>query len=175
MHEKRTQVLEAISKFKVEQAVAVKKLDAANKEVAAAKANLLSTGTEDLKAFQRAKTVYETLTTKASNFTIMANTYSNALVKLNKSLELIDANMAKAKLNVDTLQAKKTMVDAIKNVNKSIENIDGIGDSGLGIAIEKLDDNVLRESIKLEALSETSGNADVLTKEDAQNYLNNIK
>ena len=174
LHDKRVQVVEAISKFKVEQAVASKKLDYVNKEVEAAKKILVATSTSDFKAFQRAKDAYEVACSRKDNFNVMMNTYSNALAKLNASLELIDMNMMKAKTNVDTLQAKKTMLDAIKNANKTVENMNGIGDSSLGISLEKLDDDTLRESIKLEALSENA-TPNIASEAEAKAYLESIK
>jgi hypothetical protein len=47
------------------------------------------------------------------------------------------------------------MVDTIRAVNKSIENLNGVGDTDLAVNVEKLDDDMLRESVKLEALETT--------------------
>ena len=175
LFDKKQEILKAINKFKLEQAVTYKKLDQANKEATLAKKKLLETGTSDLKAFQRSKNIYELANTKVNNFNTMINTYSNALVKLELSLNLIEINMQKAQLNVDTLASKKTMVDAIKNVNKSVEDLNGVGDSNIGINIEKLNEDELRESIRLEVLNENNTLSIPMDQAQAQAYLDSLK
>lgn len=176
LHEKRAEVTKAISKFDVDRKVAEKKLADARIKAETAKKVLKETGSVDLKAFSRAKDIYETLLVAVSNLEIEVKTYSQAVAKLDSSLALINANMAKAKLNVDTLSSKKALLDTIKTVNKSIENMNGIGDSTLAVNIEKLDDDMLRENIRLEALN--TGNslkAEAVTQESAKAYLDALK
>ena len=176
LHEKRGKVVESISKFNVEKAVAAKKLALAKDKTKIAKETLVKTGTADLKAFARAKDAYEVANTEVENFKIMVGTYAKAVKKLEQSLSLIDSNMAKAKLNVDTLSSKKVMLDTIKAVNKSIENMNGVGDSDLAVNVEKLDDDMLRESIKLEALNKDGKPVKApLTEADARAYLDSLK
>ena len=175
LHDKRIKVVESISKFDVEKRVALKKLEYATNEVAIAKSALMSTGTSDLKAFNRAKNIYEIAKTKVGNFQTLVTTYELAIAKLNKSLALIDENMSKAKLNVDTLSSKKILVDTIKTVNKSIETMNGVDNSDLAVNIEKLDDDMLRESVKLEALENAEKPTTTLTEADAKAYIENLK
>ena len=59
-----------------------------------------------------------------------------------------------------------------KQVNKTVENLKGIGDSELGVNVEKLDDDVLRESIKLEALHEDESPA--MTKAEVEAFLKTL-
>ena len=75
-------------------------------------------------------------------------------------------------LYVATLESKKILVDSNKQVNKTVENLKGIGDSELGVNVEKLDDDVLRESIKLEALHEDESPA--MTKAEAEAFLKTL-
>ena len=176
LHEKRAEVTKAISKFGIDRKVAEKKLADARIKAETAKKVLKETGSADLKAFSRAKDIYETLLAAVSNLEIEVKTYSQAMAKLDSSLALINANMARAKLNVDTLSSKKALLDTIKTVNKSIENMNGIGDSTLAVNVEKLDDDMLRESIRLEALNTgNSPKAEAVTQESAKAYLDALK
>lgn len=172
LHEKKVDITKSISKFVLETKVAEKKLEYALSKLDAAKAKLREVGTEDMAAFGKAKEQYEVLSTEASNYKTMIGVYSNALSKLEKSLAVVDTNMAKAKTNVATLESKKILVDSIKQVNKTVENLNGIGDSELGVNVEKLDDDVLRESIKLEALHGTEMPA--MSKAEAEAFLKSL-
>ena len=103
----------------------------------------------------------------------MNSAYSNAIVKLENALYLIEANMSKAKVNVIALESKKVLVDSIAAVNETVESLNGVDNSNLGISIEKLDDDVIRESIKLEALRESTIPA--MDKNAAEDYLKSLK
>ena len=104
----------------------------------------------------------------------MANVYSNAVTKLQTSLQLVESSMQKAKANVDALSAKKALVENMKTVNATVESLRGVGDdAGMNAAIEKLDENAIRESIKLEALSEDSM-PKTTSKEAAEAYLKSL-
>ena len=173
LHSKKVEVQKNLQKFRLEQKVAEKKLTYALDKKEVAKKNLVATGTADMQAFNRAKDAYETAKIEVENFVAMGNAYSNAIVKLENTLYLIDTNMSKAKANVTALESKKVLVDSIKAVNKTVESLNGVGDSELGVSIEKLDDDVLRESIKLEALRESS--APTMDKSAADAYLQNLK
>lgn len=155
LYEKRAVVIESTRKYNVEKKVAEKKLERAKAEAEIAKKKVKEVGTADLKKFQAAKSLYEVKLTEIDNYTKMIEVYDNALKKLEQTLALVDTNMAKAKHNVEVLQSKKTMVDTIRAVNKSIENLNGVGDTDLAVNVEKLDDDMLRESVKLEALETT--------------------
>jgi chromosome segregation ATPase len=152
LYDKRNVVTESIRKYTVEKKVAEKKIEKAKSELEVIKKNIKETGTSDMKKFQSIKSLYEVKTTEIDNYSKMVTVYDNALKKLDRTLALIDTNMAKAKHNVEVLQSKKNMVDTIKSVNESIENINGVGDTDLAVNVEKLDDDMLRESVKLEAL-----------------------
>ena len=175
LHDQRAKLLESKTKFEVEKKVAQKKLSYANEKLNAAKVNLQTVGTSNLKTFAQAKNAYELMKTEVGNYTTMVKTYSQAMKKLDKTIALVDSNMAKAKLNVDTLSAKKTLVDTIKSVNKSLENISGVGDSELAVNVEKLDDDMLRESIKLETLDNSEHMSKPMTEAEAKTYLENLK
>ena len=173
LHDKKVKVNENLAKFRMEQKVTEKKLAYAVEKAAVAKRNLIVTGTADIGAFNRAKDAYETAKIEVDNFVSMGNAYSNAIVKLENTLYLIDTNMSKAKANVTALESKKVLVDSIKSVNATVESINGVGDTQLGVSIEKLDDDVLRESIKLEALREST--IPTMDKAAAYAYLQNLK
>ena len=152
LYDKRSVVTESIRKYNVEKKVAEKKIEKAKSELEVIKKTIKETGTSDMKKFQSIKNLYEVKLTEIDNYSKMIAVYDNALKKLDQTLSLIDTNMAKAKHNVEILQSKKTMVDTIRSVNESIENINGVGDTDLAVNVEKLDDDMLRESVKLEAL-----------------------
>lgn len=173
LHEKRLDVVENIKKFNVEKKVTEKKLEYAVQKTDVAKKNVISVGTSDMRAFNRAKDEYESLKVEVSNYETMLQAYNNALDKLENTLYLIDTNMSKAKANVTTLESKKTLVDSIKAVNKTVESINGVGSTKLGISVEKLDDDVVRESIKLEALRETC--SPTTDKKSAEEYLKSLQ
>ena len=176
LHEKRTQIVQNLDKFAVEKRVVEKKLEYAKSKESLTKSALLKIGTSDLDAFNRAKNAYEIAKTEIHNLNAMSIAYSNAIVKLERSLAVVDSNMQKAKLNVDTLSSKKTLVDTVKSVNKTIENLNGIGENAeLNVSIEKLDDDALRENIKLEALAEKTLPASATTEAEAKAYLNSLK
>lgn len=171
---KRAKVLESLKKFKIERALASRKHDFACQEANAAKDSLRKIGTSDMKAFMQAKAAYEAVCTKASNFLALEHTYSNAVAKLEQTLALVDDNMAKAKLKVDTLSSKKTMLDTMKTVNKSIENLECLGDEALAFNVEKLDDDTLRETIKLEAFSSAQVPVKTMSEAEAKEYLDSL-
>lgn len=173
LHSKKVSVVQNIQKFRMEQKVTDKKLAYAIDKRDAAKKNLIAIGTSDINSFNRAKDAYETAKIEVDNFIAMGQAYSNAVSKLEDTLYLIETNMSKAKANVTALESKKMLVDSIKSVNKTVESINGVGDSELGVSIEKLDDDVLRESIKLEALRETT--VPTMNKAQADAYLQNLK
>lgn len=176
LHAKKVEVKSSIEKFNVERKVNKKKLDASILNIAAAKKKLVEVGVSNLVKFNQAKDAYESFKVEHDNLAAMDVVYSNAIAKLEMSLALIEDNMRKAKINVDVLSSKKVLVDSIKGVNETIANLNGIGgDAGTSIATEKLDETALRESIKLEALSEVPASGSTMTEADAKAYLESIK
>lgn len=175
LNEKKVSVIKSREKFAVERAVVQKKLIAAEDKLRMAKSKLVSVGTSDLKAFNAAKNAYESFKLECENLLALENVYSNAVVKLDMSLAVIEDNMRKAKTNVDVLSSKKILVDSIKSVNETISNIQGTGDSGTSIAVEKLDETALRESIKLEALADVNAAGTAMSEAEAKAYLETVK
>ena len=173
LYNKKAEVNQNLQKFRLEMKVAEKKLTYALDKKEAAKKTLIATGTSNMQAFNRAKDAYETAKIEVENFVMMGNSYSNAIVKLENTLYLIDTNMSKAKANVTALESKKILVDSIKAVNKTVESLNGVGDTELGVSVEKLDDDMLRESIKLEALRDTV--APAMDKTAANAYIQSLK
>lgn len=164
-----------LEKFSLEKRFNEKKIEQTAKLVAAAKAKLVKTGTSDLAAFNRIKDEYETNLAEYKNLVTLSGVYSNAIAKLETSYALIETNMRKAKANVDTLASKKLVVDSIKGVNKTIENLNGVGDSDLGLSLERLDDAALHESLKLEVLAEDSAQKSAMSEAEAKAYLDSLK
>lgn len=175
LNNKKIELSKNIEKFTVEKRIIEKKIQNSYVKVNAAKELLRTTGTTDLVAFNHAKDAYESFKLEHDNLVAMQNVYSNGIVKLTMSLALVEDNMRKAKANVDMLSSKKVLVDSIKSVNDTISDISGTGDAGIAVAVEKLDDAVLREGIKLEAMSETTSTKATMTEADAKAYLDSLK
>jgi len=175
LYEKKAEVAKNLEKFRAEKRFNDKKLEQSAKTAAAAKARLVAAGTSDLAAFNRLRDEYETRLAEQKNLTTLSGVYSNAIARLEASYALIETNMRKAKANVDTLASKKLVVDSIKGVNKTIENLNGVGDSDLGLSLERLDDAELRESIKLEVLAEESAPRTAVSEAEAKAYLEGLK
>lgn len=172
MHDKRAKLIESISKFNIEKKVAEKKREQATKEVEVFAKQLKTIGTSDMKKFTTLKGMYDVKKSEADNYAIMITTYEQALAKLEKSKQLLDVNMTKAKHNVDVLTSKKTMLDTIKSVNNSIANVTGIGDKDLAINLEKLNDDTIRESVKLETFD--ADVSPVMNETEAKAFINSL-
>ena len=176
LNEKKVEIEKAIQKFECEKRVTEKKLDIAKKKLETVKSGLISTGTEDLMKFNRMKDTFETIKTEVENLTAMIGTYSNAIAKLEQSRDVVVLNMNKAKTNVESLESKKMLVDSIKSVNTTVEDLNGIGigDETLAINLEKLDDDMIREEVKLETLH-TEVEPDIVDKNAAETYIQSLK
>ena len=174
LNEKKVEIEKAIKKFECEKRVTEKKLDIAKKKLETVKSGLISTGTEDLMKFNRMKDMFETIKTEVENLTAMIGTYSNAIAKLEQSRDVVVLNMNKAKTNVESLEAKKMLVDSIKSVNTIVEDLNGVGDDTLAINLEKLDDDMIREEVKLETLH-TEVAPDIVDKNAAEAYIQSLK
>lgn len=172
LYDKRAEVVNNLNKLSIEARVTQKKLEYAVQKQAAAKAKLVETGTDDLRKFSAAKDAYESAEAETKNLETMLAAYNNAVKKLEDAIQVIDVNMSKTKANVATLESKKTLVDSLKAVNKTVETVNGLGEGTLGFNVEKLDDDALRESIKLEALK--NGPEPVLDKAAAEAYLKSL-
>ena len=174
MYGRKNQLVKNIQELTVQKKISEKKLENSRNNTETAKRKLISVGTSDMKAFSKARGTYETFKTETENLEIMVKTYEEALEKLEKSLSLVESNMYKAKLNIDTLTSKKVMLDSIKAVNSTLETINGTANTDLVINVEKLDDNLMRESIKLETI-DNSTVVRVLTETEAKAYIENLK
>ena len=174
LNEKKVEIEKAIKKFECEKRVTEKKLDIAKKKLETVKSGLISTGTEDLMKFNRMKDTFETIKTEVENLTAMIGTYSNAIAKLEQSRDVVVLNMNKAKTNVESLESKKMLVDSIKSVNTIVEDLNGVGDETLAINLEKLDDDMIREEVKLETLH-TEVAPDIVDKNAAEAYIQSLK
>ena len=175
LYQKKAEVKKNLEKFSLEKRFNEKKIEQTAKLVAASKAKLVKTGTADLAAFNRVKDEYETNLAEYKNLVTLSGVYSNAIAKLETSYALIETNMRKAKANVDTLASKKLVVDSIKGVNKTIENLNGVGDSDLGLSLERLDDAALHESLKLEVIAEDGAQKSAMSEAEAKAYLDSLK
>lgn len=174
LHEKLTNVDASIQKFTVEKRISQKKLEEAKQRLAAAKKHLVAAGTTNLTAFAALRDAYEMEKTSVQNNAAMVKTYDTAVKKLEQTRSVITSNMAKAKLNIETLSSKKVLLDTIKGVNENIANIKGTGDTELAVNVEKISDDLMREDIKLETLGDTAKPARV-TKAEAEAYLSTLK
>lgn len=173
LNDKLIEIEKAIQKFECEKRVTEKKLSTSKQRFDIAKNNLLTTGTSDLNKFNQMKDVFETTRTEMTNLVSMINTYSNAITKLVQSRDVVLINMHKAKTNVTMLESKKMLVDSIKTVNSTVADLNCVGDMNLAMNIEKLDDDMIREEVKLEAL-----HTDVIPdmdKDAAEAYIQSLK
>ena len=173
MYEKKQKATESLCKLKTEFAVSQKKLAYVNNKKNAAKRMLLEVGTNDLKKFNKFKSVYEAANAEVSNCEMTCEAYSNAIAKLEKSIELLNNNMSKVKANVATLESKKIMFDSLKEVNHVIEEVNCINGGTLALNVEKLDDSILRESIKLEVLADNNDPV-IATEVEAKTYIDSL-
>lgn len=175
LYDKKNEVKKNLDKFIVERKVNAKKFDNAYAKVNCIKGKLIESNASNLAEFNRMKNEYETCKAKLENLQKLDVVYSNAIAKLETSYALIESNMQKAKMNVDILSSKKTLVDSVRSVNNVIENINGIGDENLSISVEKLDDDALRESIKLEVFADTAMPKSTMTEAEAKAYIDSLK
>lgn len=176
LHDKQAKCQESLRKFEVEREVLVRKREYAEKQAEAVKRKLIETGTSDPVAFMKTKKEYDLLLSQIDNFNNMAQAYSNAVAKLSQTLDLIKSNMAKSRMNIASLESKKECVDTLKSVNSIVEDINGMGDSDLATSIERLKDDELRESIKLETLSDLNGAEEKapMTRADIEAYIQSL-
>lgn len=172
LHDKRVECERSIAKFNIETKVITKKIEYSKTKADNAKCHLKTVDPSDLESFSRAKSTYETFLNEIKNYEIMLKAYEDSIAKLEKTKKLIEANMIKAKANVSSLESKKECVDTLKSVNGIVEDLKGVGNVELSESIERLDDNMVRESIKCEALSDDD--SDCSTEEDNKKYLDSL-
>jgi len=173
LHDKKVDCMESLQKFKVEQAVANRRAAYAVQQADILRSKLQEIGTSDPHAFARTREQYELTLAQIENFNNMNIAYSNAIAKLNQSLNLIKSNMSKSKMNIASLESKKECVDTLKAVNSIVEDINGVGNSDVTLSIEKLKDDELRESVKLETMLDTPSNEN-MSNQDIENYLKSL-
>lgn len=134
---------------------------------------LKDVGTTGMKTFQALRDKYEVTKIDIENNKKLIETYKAAMAKLESGITLVESNMSRAKLNVATLESKKRLVDSIKTVNDTVSNINGIGAEKLAINTEKLDEEEIRESVRLESFQ--MENAKPLSKTEAEEFLKTLK
>lgn len=171
LYDKKVECKKSIEKFNVEMRVLAKKELLAGIKAFNAKSALKAAGTSDMVKFAKAKEIYETFLVEQANYKKMSIAYSNAVAKLETSLKVIESSMVKAKANVSSLESKKECVTTLKSVNKIVEDLRGVGDTDLAVSLERLDDDELRESIKLEALSDKPVE---MTEAEAKAYIESL-
>lgn len=173
--EKKHNIKKMITDFTAKKVYNENKLKEAAKAEKLAKEALVQTGTSDLRKFKTSKDVYESAKLNTSNLRTLVKSYSDGLVKLQRTLEIVESNMSKAKMNVETLASKKTLVDTVKDINKTLENIKGTGDPTIGVVQEKLEEERIKQDIKLQVLEEDTGTSTSMTKAEAEAYLKSIQ
>lgn len=172
LHDKKVECEKSIAKFNIETKVLTKKIEYSRTKAENAKNLLKTVNPSDLDSFSRAKSTYETFLTEIKNYEIMLKAYSDSIAKLERTKKLIETNMIKAKANVSSLESKKECVDTLKSVNGIVEDLKGVGNVELSESIERLDDSMVRESIKCESLSDED--TDNSTEEDNKKYLEGL-
>lgn len=172
LYDKKVECEKSIAKFNIETKVLTKKIEYSRSKAENAKSFLKTVSPSDLDGFSRAKSTYETFLTEIKNYEIMLKAYSDSIAKLEKTKKLIETNMIKAKANVSSLESKNECVDTLKSVNGIVEDLKGVGNVELSESIERLDDSMVRESIKCESLSDED--ADNSTEEDNKKYLEGL-
>lgn len=174
MRDKKEKLEKHVQDFKIERRVTDKKLEAVQKELEIAKRSLIQAGTGDLERFASLRSIYDAKKAEVDALEAHARMYDNAVKKLEKTHSLLVINMSKAKSSIDTMSSKKVLLDTVKSVNKSIAEVNGTGSHELTVNIEKLDDDLMREDIKLNA-SGVDISEKTMTKEDAEAFLATLK
>lgn len=155
---KKEKSVAALQKFRCERAVAEKKAKLAETKLV----NLKLKASDALLArnmseVNRLKNLHDSAEIEHRNYLALMKTYEDGMAKLEAVIKRIDDNMRRAKANVDTLQAKKTLLDSMKSANKTLADLSGVGDVKLAINLEKLDDDLLRENVAFEAAAINDG------------------
>lgn len=174
LHDKKVDCAKSIRKFTVEQTLNGRKIESLEKQSALLKAEIIRIGTSDPEAFRRTREQYEIVNAQIANHRNIQATYSNALVKLNHTMKVLKANLDRSKLNIASLESKKECVDTLKSVNSIVEDVNGIGESDLGVSVEKLKDDEIRETVRMETLLEPELDSNMST-DDIEKYINSLK
>ena len=174
LHDRKVDCEKSIRKFTVERTLNGRKLESLEKQSELLKAELIRIGTSDPEAFRRTREQYEIVNAKIANHRSIGSTYSNALVKLNQTMRVLKANLDRSKLNIASLESKKECVDTLKSVNSIVEDVNGIGESDLGVSVEKLRDDEIRETVRMETLLDPEPDSR-MTSGDIEKYINSLK
>lgn len=174
LNDKSVQINNDIQKIECEIKVCRKKIEAAEKIVETNKAALKNAGTADMKKFALLKDAYEVSKINVENMQLTYKTYLGAKKKLEDAFETVKITMSKAKTNIAQLEAKKTVIDNLKAVNKTLANINGIGtdDTKIGMNIEKLDDDLIRAETENSIYNAKP--TVKMTEEDAKKFLESL-
>ena len=95
------------------------------------------------------------------------------LKNLEKALDKLDVSINEMKVNLDTVAYKKLLTDAYKDINSMLESIKGISTDGCTIDVEKLNEEFIREGVKMDVLSRTD-TPDVSNKTYSPEEMKNI-
>lgn len=170
----KTTLLNSIHAYNVEKRVIEKKLNLSENELNTLSKHIKHNGLSDLKKINKLKHMWNTKQNEISTYHTMLCTYSNAIIKLEKALECTNINLIKTEHNINVLESKKQLVDTLKIVNSTVENLTRVGNSDLTINLEKLEDDVLRESIKLETLDTITNNSNDLDVQSAEQWIKSL-
>lgn len=174
LHDRKVECEKSIRKFTVEQTLNDRKVRSLEEQSELLKAELIRIGTSDPEAFKRTREQYEIVNRQITNHRNISKTYSNALVKLNQTMKVLKSNLDRSKLNIASLESKKECVDTLKSVNSIVESVNGIGDSDLGVSVEKLNDDEIRETVRMETMLEPEQESG-MTTDDIEKYVNSLK
>ena len=98
---------------------------------------------------------YNSQKMKIETLTKIKNGCRTGLKNLEKALAKIDVSINEMKANLDTVAYKKLLTDAYKDINKMLESIKGIGTDGCTVDVEKLNEEFIKEGVKMDVLTES--------------------
>jgi len=174
LHDRKVECEKSIRKFTVELTLNARKVESFEKQSELLKAELIRIGTSDPEEFRRTREQYEIVNRQLANHRNICGTYSNAIVKLNQTMKVLKTNLDRSKLNIASLESKKECVDTLKSVNSIVEDVNGIGESDVGVSVEKLKDDEIRETVRMETLIEPEQESG-MSADDIEKYVNSLK
>ena len=84
---------------------------------------------------------------------------TNGIKNLEKAIAKIDVAISEMRSNIDTVEYKKLLVDSYKEINSMLESIKGVDENPEStFSIEKLNEDFIREGVKLDVLSDEAYN-----------------
>lgn len=174
LHDRKVECEKSIRKFTVELTLNTRKVESLENQSKHLKAELIRIGASDPEAFKRTREQYEIVNRQVANHRNICSTYSNAITKLNQTMKVLKSNLDRSKLNIASLESKKECVDTLKSVNSIVEDVNGIGESDVGVSVEKLKDDEIRETVRMETMLEPEQDSGMST-DDIEKYINSLK